>query len=224
MSTAFHPQTDGQTERTNRTLEQILRNYVSYRQDDWDRHLATVEFAYNNAQQSSTSHSPFFLNHGHHPIVPANIHKSSVPTAEDFTLQMKNLLKIAQDNISQAQARQAKYANQHRREETFQEGDSVLISSENINLPSQALHSTKKFQAQYIGPYLVLSKILDNAYKIKLPETLKIHSVFYVSKLKRYTETNDQDFPRRIVPPPEPVIIDDKEEFEVEQILDKRIR
>jgi hypothetical protein len=50
MSTAFHPQTDGQTEQTNRTLEQILRNYVAYRQDDWDQHLATAEFAYNNAQ------------------------------------------------------------------------------------------------------------------------------------------------------------------------------
>ena len=112
-----------------------------------------MEFAYNNAQQSSTGYSPFFLNHGHHPIVPANVHKSPVPAAEDFTLQMKNLLKIAQDNISQAQARQAKYANQHRREETFQEGDSVLISSENINLPSQALRPTKKFQARYIGPY-----------------------------------------------------------------------
>jgi hypothetical protein len=97
---------------------------------------------------------------------------------------MKNLLKIAQDNISQAQARQAKYANQHRREESFQEGDSVLISSENINLPSQALRPTKKFQARYIGPYPVLSKISDNAYKIKLPETLKIHPVFHVFKLK----------------------------------------
>ena len=100
MSIAFHPQTNEQTERTNRTLEQILRNYISYCQDDWDQHLATAEFAYNNAQQSSTGHSPFFLNHGHHSIVPANVHKSPVPTAEDFTLQMKNLLKIAQDNIS----------------------------------------------------------------------------------------------------------------------------
>ena len=86
MSTAFHPQTDRQTERTNRTLEQILRNYVSYCQDDWDQHLAIAEFAYNNAQQSSTDHSLIFLNHGHHPIVPANVHKSPVPAAEDFTL------------------------------------------------------------------------------------------------------------------------------------------
>jgi hypothetical protein len=224
MSTAFHPQTDGQTERTNRTLEQILRNYVSYHQDDWDQHLAIAEFAYNNAQQSSTGHSPFYLNHGHHPIIPATIHKSPVPAAEDFTLQMKNLLKIAQDNIAQAQARQAKYANQHRREESFEVGDSVLISAENINLPSQAQRPTRKFQARFIGPYPILAKISDNAYKVQLPEDLRIHPVFHVSKLKRYTESNDQDFPGRIVVPPPPVIIDDHEEYEVEAILDKRIR
>src|SRR5947209_10264688 len=73
MSTAFHPQTDGQTERTNRTLEQILRNYVSYRQDDWDQHLTMAEFAYNNSKQASTSLSLFYLNYGFHPSVPTTI-------------------------------------------------------------------------------------------------------------------------------------------------------
>ena len=67
MSTSQHPQTDGQTERTNRTLEQVLRHYVAYDQDDWDIHLSAVEFAYNNAVQSSTKETPFMLNYGHHP-------------------------------------------------------------------------------------------------------------------------------------------------------------
>ena len=62
-STAFHPQTDGQTERTNRTLEQILRIYVSYKQNDWDKYLSTAEFAYNSAEQSTTKFSPFELNY-----------------------------------------------------------------------------------------------------------------------------------------------------------------
>jgi len=61
MSTAFHPETDGQTERNNRTLEQMLRNYVNYRQNDWDQHLAAAEFAYNNSKQASTGMTPFFL-------------------------------------------------------------------------------------------------------------------------------------------------------------------
>src|SRR4051812_23677370 len=118
MSTSFHPQTDGQTERTNRTLEQILRNYVSYKQDNWDQCLTMAEFAYNNAQQSSTKLSPFFLNHGQYPKISATLHQSTpVAAVEDFALQMKNLLQVAQDNIAQAQVIQAKYANQHRRAE-----------------------------------------------------------------------------------------------------------
>ena len=69
MSTAHHPQTDGQTERANRTLKEMLRSYVNSRQNDWDQYLAPLEFAYNNAQQSSTGHSPFFLNHGRQPFI-----------------------------------------------------------------------------------------------------------------------------------------------------------
>ena len=63
MSTAFHPQTDGQTERSNRTIEQVLRGYVNYRQDDWDEHFVMVEFAINDAIQSSTKESPFQANY-----------------------------------------------------------------------------------------------------------------------------------------------------------------
>ena len=70
MSTAFHPQTDGQTERQNRTLEEMLRAYVSYEQDDWDEHLAAAELAHNCAEHASTGFSPYFLNHGHHPQLP----------------------------------------------------------------------------------------------------------------------------------------------------------
>ena len=70
MSTAYHPQTDGQTERANRTLEDMLRAYVSYRQTDWDKHLIAAEIAYNNSVQASTGFSPFFLNSGQHPHLP----------------------------------------------------------------------------------------------------------------------------------------------------------
>ena len=70
MSTAFHPQTDGQTERSNRTLEQMLRNWVNYKQDDWDEHLAAAEFACNNAKQTSIGVTPFFANTGQDLSVP----------------------------------------------------------------------------------------------------------------------------------------------------------
>ena len=70
LSTSFHPQTDGQTERTNRILEEMLRHYVSAEHDDWDAHLPMAEFAVNNAWQESTKHTPFFLNYGRHPLTP----------------------------------------------------------------------------------------------------------------------------------------------------------
>ena len=226
MSTAFHPQTDRQTECTNRTLEQILRNYVSYKQDNWDQHLTMAEFAYNNAQQTSTKLSPFYMNTGQHPKTPATLNKNSTTVAavEDFILKMKNLLQVAQDNIAQAQATQAKYANQHRREETFEVGDTVLVSAEHINLPSQAKRPTRKFQARYLGPYKVTKIISSTAYEIELPGTLRIHPVFHISKLRQYTESKEEEFPGRIPAPPLPIVVDDHEEFVVEKILDKRVR
>jgi transposase InsO family protein len=120
MSTAFHPQTDGQTERMNRTLEQMLRNYVSYEQDDWDHYLTYAEFAYNNAVQSSTGLFPFWLLHGQDPETPASLvsnQKSShtqVPTTQNLIDKMDTLLKIATMNLQKAQQHQAKYADKKR--------------------------------------------------------------------------------------------------------------
>ena len=91
MSTAYHPQTDGQTERANRTLEDMLRAYVSYRQTDWDKHLTAAEIAYNNSVQASTGFSPFFLNAGQHPHLPLSAavrpdNVSNNPPAADLLL------------------------------------------------------------------------------------------------------------------------------------------
>ena len=82
ISSSYHPQTDGQTERTNRTLEQILRNYISFSQKDWDLHLSATEFSYNNAQQQSTGLSPFFVNQGYDPFLPASL-LSTLPNSEN---------------------------------------------------------------------------------------------------------------------------------------------
>ena len=73
MSTSHHPQTDGQTERANRTIEDTLRAYVAPHQSDWDKHLIAAEFAYNNSVQASTGSTPFYLNHGRHPHTPLSL-------------------------------------------------------------------------------------------------------------------------------------------------------
>ena len=90
MSTSFHPQTDGQTERANRTLEDMLRHYINPSQNDWDQHLAAIEFAINNSWQESTKETPFFLNYGHHPLTPIQLSNGSVtvPKANTFVQNM----------------------------------------------------------------------------------------------------------------------------------------
>jgi len=87
MSTAFYPQTDGQTERMNRTLEEMLRAYSVYKQDTWDEYLPAAEFAYNNSKQASTRFTPFELDCGQHSNTPASLATNKinqVPAAEDF--------------------------------------------------------------------------------------------------------------------------------------------
>jgi len=227
MSTAFHPQTDGQTERTNRTLEQMLRIFVNYRQDNWDEQLASAEFAYNNAKQTSTKISSFFLNHGQDPQTPASLLADqsldcNVPTTTEFVENIAKTIKNATENLQKAQESQRKYADKHRREEQFQVGDRVLLDSKNITVDVQARRPTKKLQPKFLGPFKIKKIVSTVAYELDLPATMKVHPVFHVVLLKRYQE-NSKEFPGRIVPPPPPIKVDDEDEFEVERILDKRL-
>ena len=115
MSTADHPQTDGQTERVNQILEDMLRAYVSKRQTNWEEYLPIAEFAYNSAKHSSTGYSPFMLMYGFQPRAPhaVGLHKEKVQAAKDFLEDMNDMLKFAQENIKKAQSRARAYADPH---------------------------------------------------------------------------------------------------------------
>jgi hypothetical protein len=227
MSTAFHPQTDGQTERTNRTLEQMLRNYVTYKQDNWDTQLIFAEFACNNAIQASTKFSPFRLLYGQDPDTPASLlayqnkNVTHVPAAQDMISTMEHELKLASEYLVQAQQKQVKYANMKRRDVHFKIGDYVLLSTKNLNLASQVNRPSRKLQEKFIGPYEIIEQVSPMAYKLDLPGTIRIHPVFHVSLLKEYKATPEK-YKNRTVQPSAPVLIDDHIEYEVEKILDKR--
>ena len=215
MSTAFHPQTDGQTERTNRTLEEMLRHYVSLSQDDWDLKLPCAEFALNNAIKAATGSTPFFLNHGRHPRAPAAIAMdTAVPAANEFVGKVNEAISRAKDCLRSAQARMKKNADLGRRDMEFSIGDEVLLSSKNMQIKSKG---TRKLMPRFLGPFAVERRIGDLAYQLAIPPSLgKVHPVFHVSLLRLYTASPDQPLP------PMPVLLDGEVEFEIERVLDHR--
>jgi hypothetical protein len=224
MSTSFHPQTDGQTERMNRTLEEMLRAFVNYKQNNWDELLPALEFAYNNSKNASTNYTPFVLDTGQNPHTPLSILSPTTPTyvaiTDEFLEKWQITMKMAIDHLREAQERQKKYADQNRRDEIFEVGNKVLLSSVKINDPAQTNRPKKKLEPRYFGPFEVEQVVSPVAYKLKLPSTLKIHPVIHISFLKRYHESTS-DFTRPIPPPP--VIINEEPEYEVERILDTKL-
>ncbi len=217
MSTAYHPQTDGQTERANRTLEEMLRHNINPSQDNWDLLLGTAEFAINNSWHESVQNTPFMLNYGQHPLTPASLAiDSKVPAAREFTEAWQNNLARAKQMLQAAQSRQKAYADRHRRELSFEEGDKVLLSTKNLGLKTTG---TPKLLPRWVGPFSVTERIGELAYRVELPPSLKVHNVFHVSVLKAYRSDG------RVQPPPLPIDVDeDGELFAVEQVLQHRDR
>ena len=218
-STAYHPQTDGQTERVNQELEQYLRLYVNHRQTDWADWLSMAEFAYNNREHSATKMSPFFANSGIHPMSPSDARTSSANiTAEDFAKHMKNVHAQAQTNLNKAAEDMKRFYDRHASEELqFEPGQKVFLDGRNIKTD----RPSAKMEDKWFGPYEVLEKVGASAYRLKLPTSWKkIHPVFNIVMLKPAQEPVFES--QVIPPPPPPVIVNDEEEYEVEEILDSR--
>ena len=219
LSTAFHPETAGSTEVTNQVIEQYLRIYINYQQNDWVAWLALSEFSYNNSINSSTGMTPFCANKGTHPIFdPSIIRESIIPQAEELIQQLHRICLELQANLKYAQGNYMKQANKTRSEQPIINlGDLVFLNRKNIrtNRPSKKLDDKK------LGPFKVIRAINPIAFELKLPNTMKIHPVFHISLLE--PKTKDL-ITAHIQEPPPPIIIDNEEQYEVEMILDSRER
>jgi hypothetical protein len=187
MSSAYHPETDGQTERANRTIEDMLRAYVSPHQADWDLHLTAVEFAYNNSVQASTGYTPFYLNYGRHSHTPLTLFNPATSTnsvpLEERLAWLKQDIKWAKQAIAAAQQKQKQHADRTRRDALFNEGEEVLLSTENLNIRYTG-GRTPKLAPRYIGPFTVLKRLTPVAYRLSLLRSWRCHNVFHISYLE----------------------------------------
>ena len=191
MSSSYHPETDGQTERTNRTLQQMLRTTSTNLLTDWDLELPLMEFAYNNLESASTKQSPFFTVYGIHPRTPLNLSSISAMPAnhavDEILTRTGTSVKIAQDNLILAQEYQEKYANNKRKDQLYSIEDKVLLSTTNIRPKNTPIDLKRSLEQQYIGPFEISERISDVAYRLRLPKSMgRLHPIFHVSQLKLY--------------------------------------
>ena len=210
MSTANHPQTDGMTERMNRVVEDTLRTYVNHKQTDWDTLLPLCQFAINDSIQFSTGESPFFLNHGQHPLTPSSL--VDLHTTADFSpvegsphewlkvCSEATSIAFAKDALEAAQARQAFYTDKGRKNITIKVTDKVLVHRDFSVMPEARNRPCSKLRPKCHGPFEVKERIGANAYRLDLPFNLHCHPVFNITALKRYNQTNIEG--RAVEPPP----------------------
>ena len=220
LSTAYHPETDGQTERMNASMEQYIRSYINYLQDDWYRWLPLAEFANNNYDSETTGISPFFADSGFHPRMGFEppVEGGGPPTIEanDFADHMKKILEHCQDEMSYAQAKYAEHADNHREPApNYQPGDMVFLDSRNLRTqrPSRKLDFKKQ------GKFKIIRQVSPYAYELDLPTTMRIHPVFHTSLL---SPAGDNPLPGHRQPEPPPVIVDGEQEWEIQEIVDSK--
>lgn len=224
LSTTFHPQTDGQSERAFRTLEEMLRCFVSYTQNDWDTQLPGLEFAYNNHVNDTTEQTPFFLEYGQNPfsiadIIHSDVSETPIVSTNTFVNELQEANRLAQEAISATNVIDADIINQHRREQYFETGDLVMLSTNNLPLQKGI---SKKLSPKYVGPFTILDKLAaGNDYKLDLQDQYKyIHHTFHTSLLKPYNQdTTERESADHI-----PFALSQEEKNQVERILSHRLR
>ena len=218
LSTAYHPQTDGQTERQNQTLEQYLRAFINWEQNDWAQWLPHAQLVYNSSKHAILGASPFEYLYGTTPGMTIRGEDDAclreAPAAKDRILQMRALRKELSERLQAAYVQQGKYYDQKHQPQSFRTGDEVMLRSTHIRTSRPKM----KLDHRMLGPFKVLEPIGKQSYRLKLPPKYsRLHPVFHVSLLEPYRR-------RAGASTPEPVDIGGEEEFEVEQLLAKRLQ
>jgi hypothetical protein len=220
LTVAARAQGDGQTERMNAVLEQFLRAYVSYLQDDWVDWLPLAEFSANSLRSETTGITPFFANYGFHPRLGVEPHEvpdtPAARRADTFADHMSAILEFLREQTLLAQARYEDSANRSRSTAPkFEVDQLVWLNAKNI----KTLRPRKKLDWKNLGPFPIAEALGPYTYRLRLPPSLTIHDVFNVDQL--YLAANNP-LPGQVVEPPPPVLVEQTPEYEVTEVLDCR--
>ena len=217
MSTAFHPQTDGQTERLNQTIEAYLRVFVQHEQNDWVSLLPMAEFAYNNSVTIGNGMTPIFANYGFHPAaVDPPTEEPLNPASTIYAHWMQTVFNESRRGLEAAQERMCRYTDPERKTPpVYQVGDLVILSGRNI----KTRRPTRKLDHKNHGPFQIEKIISPLAVRLTLSRKWKIHNTFHVSLLEPYRTSE-----HRAPPDPSKVLreaddIEQSEEYDVEEVM-----
>ena len=188
FSTAFHPESDGQSERVIQILEDMLRVCALDFKEDWEKHLPLIEFAYNNGFQTSIGMAPYEALYGRKcrsPICWEEVGDRKILGPEIVQLTTDKI-KLIQQRLKTAKSRYKSYADVRRKKLEFQKGDFVFLRVS----PSKGIirfGKRGKLNPRYVGPYEIIERIGLLAYRLNLPpELARVHNVFHISMLRRY--------------------------------------
>ncbi|GKE58663.1 putative reverse transcriptase domain-containing protein [Tanacetum coccineum] len=222
MSTAYHSQTDGQSERTIQTLKDMLRACVIDFGSSWDRQFTLVEFSYKNSYHTSIKAASFEALYGRKcrsPVCWSEIGDSQLTGPELIRKMTKNIVQI-KNRLLTARSHQKSYADRRSKSLEFEVGDMVLLK---VSPWKGVIRFGKrgKLSPRYIGPFKILERVGPVAYTLELPEELKgIHNTFHVSNLKKCLENEN------LIIPLDEIQLDDKLHFieEPVEIVDREVK
>ncbi len=222
FSSAYHPQTDGQTERMNAVLKDVLRNYVASHERDWDQWLPLAQFAVNNSWQESVKNTPFFLNTGAHPATPTMPRFPThprVPEAAQYAKQIVAVVERARQSMAAAQGRMKQAADARRRPVQYEPGQWVMLRSASFHLKAPG---SRKLLPKWIGPFQITAVVTPVTYKLALPKHGswgRVNDAVHVEKMKLYRARSGS--PTLVYAPP--VDVDGEEVYEVDEIINHRL-